>query len=458
VETRATAEVAADVTPGSSEVAAMLDAAPVGLAVVDASGVILQANDQVLSMLARSRRQVVGRSMLDFTHDDDLDVALDVLVEGGRSRGVTTGPVRIRYVDAHGRVRAAELWARNCIGRAGIDGFVITLVEESTSGPLTDAVQATAAAAPIDEAVGHVVRAMAAHPVNASATMLVVHDGLLVPVGPWPLGSTSTLDDRIDDQQIDAPWHAARRTHEPVDVVDVSELPRWLRDACVPRQVGAIWCRPVVTRDHEVSGVLVVWCPRPGRPSTNQTEHLTAAIAVAAVAFDQATYRCSIERAVFTDPLTGLGNRARLEQLFGAPDDDVTGVLFVDLDDFTAVNDRYGHAAGDEVLMGVADRLRNALRSRDEVVRVGGDEFVVICRAPGSPGGTEVVADRVVSVLSGPYHIAHAPEPVVVSASIGVDSSRPGLRLRQRVDWADEAMYSAKTFGNTWRRRSGPRH
>ncbi|CAN5407463.1 hypothetical protein BH23ACT3_BH23ACT3_16180 [soil metagenome] len=445
-----------DVATGSGDVAAMLDAAPVGLAVVDASGIIRQANDQLLSMLARSRRQVVGRSILDFTHHDDLDVALDVLVEGGRSRGVITGPVRVRYVDAHERVRVAELWARNCIGVAGIDGFVLTLVEESASGLLTDAVRATAAADPVDDAVGHVVRAIAAHPINASATMLVVRDGLLVPVGPWPLGSTSMLDDRIDDQQIGAPWHTARRSHAPIDVVDVAELPRWLRDVCVPRQIGAIWCRPIVTRDQEVSGLLVVWCQPPGRPSTNQTKHLDDAVAVAALAFDQAAYRCSVERAVFIDPLTGLGNRARLEQLLGAPDDDVTGVLFIDLEDLKTVNDRYGHAAGDEVLIGVADRLRNALRSRDEVVRVGGDEFVVICRAPGSPGGTEVVADRVVGVLSGPYHVSHAPEPVVVSASIGVDSSRPGLRLRQRVDWADEAMYSAKTFGNTWRRRSAP--
>ena len=450
-------DVDAEVT-GAVDITAVLDATPVGLAVVDAAGTLVQANAQVMAMLGRPREQVVGRSILDFAHPEDLDFAFDVLVDGGRFRGVITGPVHIRYLDADGRTRTAELWARNCIGVEGIDGFVLSLLEESASDELLVAVRATVAAAPADDAVDHVVGAIAAHPFNSAATMLVVRQGVLVPVGPWPLGSTSMVDDRLDDRFVEAPWLEALRSRAAVDVDDLRGAAPWLRDACAPRRIGAIWCRPILTRDREVSGVLVVWRSETGRPSANQQRHLDDAVAVAAVAFDQAAYRCSMERAIFTDALTGLGNRARLEQLYEAPDDDVTGVLYIDLDDFEAVNEQYGHAAGDEVLVGVADRLRNALRSRDEVIRVGGDEFVVICRAPGSPGGTEVVADRVAGVLSGAYRVTDAPEPLNVSASIGVDSSRPGLRLQQRVDWADEAMYSAKTFGNTWRRRSVPRN
>ena len=438
---------------GSGGGASVADLAPSGLAVVDAGGTIRRANEPLFAVLGRSRRQVIGRSVLEFVHDDDVGFALDLMVDGGRRHGVVTGPVHIRCVDATGRTKVVQVWSRNCLGTEGVRGFVLTVLEESTAPGLAGAVGAAISAGPVDDALAHVVRAVAARPFDSAATVLVVRSGELTPVGAWPLGSTSVLDDRIDEQHR-APWHVARRSRSAVDVESPAEMPSWLEAACAARDIAAIWCRPVVTRDREVTGVVVVWRSRPGRPTVNQARHLDDVVTATTVVLDQAAYRCSMERAAFTDALTGLGNRSRLEQLLGGPDDDVTGVLYVDLDDFTAVNERYGHAAGDEVLVAVADRLRNALRSRDEILRVGGDEFVVICRAPGSPGGIDVVADRVVGVLSGPYHVPSAPEPVQVSASIGVDSSRPGLRLQQRVDWADEAMYSAKTFGNTWLRRA----
>lgn len=472
----------------------LLGAAAVGLAVVDVGGTIREVNEPLAAIVGRPHDRLVGRSILDLAHPDDLDVALDVLVAGGRlSDDVTVGPVRLRCLDAGHGCRPVQVWSRRCVGDDGSAGFVLTFAASTTSDELVRAMAEIAAARPVDDVLLHVVAALGMPPFviptlatstferptpepsletsletswvqgrsagegDAPATILAVRDGGLVPVGPWPLGSTSSIDDRLGDQQMDAPWHTVRRSGAPVDVLDPAHLPRWLRDACELRRIRSIWCRPIVTRDGEVAAVVVVWRHRAGAPNASEASHLASAMAVAALAFDQEAYRCSRERAVVTDALTGLGNRARLEQLLAAPDDDVTGVLFIDLDDFEAVNRRFGRAAGDEVLVAVADRLRNALRSRDEVLRVGGDEFVVICRAPGSPGGTEVVADRVVGVLSGPYHVNQATEPVLVSASIGVDSSRPGLRLQQRIDWADEAMYSAKTFGTTWRRRSSPR-
>ena len=85
------------------------------------------------------------------------------------------------------------------------------------------------------------------------------------------------------------------------------------------------------------------------------------------------------------DPLTGLANRTllrdRLEHALArsAREDLPTGVLFIDLDEFKDVNDRYGHAAGDAVLVELAGRLRAAVRPADTVARLGGDEFIVVC-------------------------------------------------------------------------------
>jgi GGDEF domain-containing protein len=96
----------------------------------------------------------------------------------------------------------------------------------------------------------------------------------------------------------------------------------------------------------------------------------------------------ALHRMATSDALTGLPNRtACLDRLTAelADGPDGLAVLFGDLDGFKPVNDRLGHAAGDALLVAVADRLRAGLHARDLVSRFGGDEFVVICRAPARP-------------------------------------------------------------------------
>ena len=94
-----------------------------------------------------------------------------------------------------------------------------------------------------------------------------------------------------------------------------------------------------------------------------------------------------MRHAALHDPLTGLANRTllrdRLEHALArsARDEVATGVLFIDLDEFKRVNDRFGHAAGDAVLAELGQRLRAAVRPADTVARLGGDEFVVVCEA-----------------------------------------------------------------------------
>ena len=116
------------------------------------------------------------------------------------------------------------------------------------------------------------------------------------------------------------------------------------------------------------------------------------------------------------DTLTGLPNRLHLAERLGAAVADTRGrntgvaVLFVDLDRFKIVNDTFGHEVGDALMVAVADRLREALRPGDQVVRYGGDEFVAICPEITNAGAAERIARRVIAALVRAVH-DRAPEP-----------------------------------------------
>ncbi|MCA0143974.1 diguanylate cyclase domain-containing protein [Blastococcus sp. LR1] len=164
------------------------------------------------------------------------------------------------------------------------------------------------------------------------------------------------------------------------------------------------------------------------------------------------SYLTRIEQFAFTDPLTGLLNRRRLEEQAEAMllDAQLTGsalaLLFVDLNGFKAVNDHLGHAAGDDLLVTIAGRLRGRLRRGDLLARLGGDEFLVIL--PGLDPATAV--DEAAQVADG--LTAAVAEPVVlgehratVGASIGVSTSpADGTQFAGLLHVADVRMYEVK--------------
>jgi diguanylate cyclase (GGDEF)-like protein len=153
------------------------------------------------------------------------------------------------------------------------------------------------------------------------------------------------------------------------------------------------------------------------------------------------------------DALTGLPNRTlildRVEQLMRRARRDQTplAALFIDLDNFKAINDSLGHAAGDELLQAVASRLTAALRESDAVGRLGGDEFVVIASELSLVSGPELIAERLLEALDQPFKLADCGQASLkVAASIGVavgDRACADELLRD----ADIAMYQAKWDG-----------
>ncbi len=155
------------------------------------------------------------------------------------------------------------------------------------------------------------------------------------------------------------------------------------------------------------------------------------------------------------DPLTGLPNRAlladRLELALAGTTRTGGRVLvaFCDLDDFKAVNDGSGHAAGDQVLVTVAARLRDAVRPADTVARVGGDEFVVLCPDVPDEAVAAEIADRLLAALRAPVLVAGVDLRCGGSVGVALSAAAAGRRTAasRLLHAADVAMYRAKRSG-----------
>jgi len=152
------------------------------------------------------------------------------------------------------------------------------------------------------------------------------------------------------------------------------------------------------------------------------------------------------------DPLTELPNRAQALQLTasalfrGQRAGSMTGLLFVDLDGFKAVNDNHGHACGDDVLREVAGRLRDTVRAGDVVCRLGGDEFVVLVEPVDTESDLLELAERLIARISEP--ISTAGRELRVGASVGVAVSRDAtVDADVLFAEADTAAYRAKRHG-----------
>jgi len=155
------------------------------------------------------------------------------------------------------------------------------------------------------------------------------------------------------------------------------------------------------------------------------------------------------------DPLTGLLNRAGLiTHLDGGTATGSVAILFVDLDRFKLVNDRAGHAAGDDVLRTVADRLSRTCRSSDVLARLGGDEFVLVMASPLPEAELVALAERVISLIEEP--VPGVSDSAQLSASVGVATAPNGATSAMLIGLADLAMYGAKNAGGAQVRVFGP--
>lgn len=244
--------------------------------------------------------------------------------------------------------------------------------------------------------------------------------------------------------------------------------------ARISEAVGAFFglhnrrAEPLVT-SRGVVGAIVLSRRRGGRWTATSLRLLADAAKEASVALDRAYAHVATEAAATTDALTGLPNRRFLDILAarapGRRRDDSVGVLMVDIDHFKRFNDRFGHAAGDQVLRAVADAIVRTVRTDDFPIRYGGEEFLVVLRRADREIAV-AVAERLrrnVAAIGAPH--VRSPAPVTVSVGVAVggpaqrsrDGGAPDQRsspggseadtLHVLIRRADAALYRAKEAG-----------
>ncbi len=163
--------------------------------------------------------------------------------------------------------------------------------------------------------------------------------------------------------------------------------------------------------------------------------------------------RRSLAQAASTDPLTGVGNRRRFfdvaarELTISRRQERAMSIIVLDLDDFKAINDRFGHAAGDGVLVEVARVCTEALRTSDLLCRWGGEEFIVML-PDTDERGAHIAAERLRSaVVAAGITPPGSGGPVPVTISLGVASSDASWSLDRMITEADAQLYRAKAAG-----------
>ncbi len=257
----------------------------------------------------------------------------------------------------------------------------------------------------------------------------------------------------------------AAYTGQPEFAADIEVDAAWVNDRAAALEVGlrSCWSFPIKSSSESVLGTFALYGADTRLPDEFAAEVMQRAARLAAIAIERHRAAERIRHLALYDQLTGLANRSLLSDRLQSAlaharrHDAKLSLLFIDLDGFKPINDRFGHDAGDAVLAAVANRLKGVLREADTAARIGGDEFVVLAEDVRSAEDAERIAQKILVSLSEP--VQWQDSDLVVGASIGLALyPEDGQGADALLTVADDAMYAAKAAGkNRWSWRVGRR-
>jgi diguanylate cyclase (GGDEF)-like protein/PAS domain S-box-containing protein len=388
----------------------LFDSAPDAILMVDEhSGRILDVNRTASAWTGRDPRELVGNHYAELFQKDPLQKGA---AGNGELRAVNG---QLKPVEAQTSI--AE-WGEQTVRQAIIRDVSERVESERVRRTAAEALASIAEGVVIADAERRVVS------VNAAATLITGHT------------ADSLIGTRLDDSR---------------SMPDGTPLPRTMWE-----QIAAArhWSGEVRSTRKDGTGY-------PERLSISTIRDVDQGVLHYVAVFSDISVakadRHRLEHLAAHDALTGLVNRSKFQSHcekaieYAAQHRTAVAVMFIDLDAFKFVNDSYSHAVGDRLLRLVAERIRHELRDGDIAGRIGGDEFTVLLSRLALREDATRLADRLLSVLSEPFHVDSYE--IVVSASIGIAGyPLDGEDAKTLIASADAAMYAAKTEErNTWR-------
>jgi diguanylate cyclase (GGDEF)-like protein len=398
---------------------------PVALVLLDASLEVTWASPGSEPLLGFRPEMLVGRSIFDMVHPDDLESAASI-AEGVLARADETlvSPAASTLVEFPVRVlTSTDTWERCTVsGRLlGSDGTMLGMIRSDKEVHALDAVIAGLGSGGDLESV-----LLAA--VDLARAQFKVERAWVIHDANGPIEAVG----RDCSGVLRGAWERLARFRDTLSCAVVVE--------------NGIWSLPVLSETGEtLFAVLELPAQRPEGPAPLDM-HLLARVAnLVSIAFARHRNDRLLTEAATIDFLTGVANRrhfeSRLAESALAPEGLPFTLLYVDLDDFKAVNDNYGHHAGDQVLAAVAGQLSRTVRPGDFVGRLGGDEFAV-----GALGLSAHQADglvqRVRDAVEKPISVDGTT--VRVTVSIGVAGAADEDALETILERGDDDMFNRK--------------
>lgn len=387
--------------------------APVGIVELDAEGLATSANAEVLAISGRPESDILGAGWAASLHPDDVDRVASEWAESiaaGQPYETST-----RVVTPDGVVKWVHARTSPLKDQAVVTGFLAIVMDVTASH-----------AAEEEAASTRMLRALVER--SMEATVVTGYDGVVTFTNPaverilgrsgadfagLPLLDLVSPEDR-SAVEIHAQAHPSDPAPSPVTEFRILHA-----------DGGYRWVEATATRLDDPTSAGLVWTLRDVSQRRTALEEMT--------------------EVALHDPLTGLANRLLLSDRLAQATTrrhPQGALLFIDLDGFKQVNDELGHAAGDELLKAVAERLSHTVRPEDSCGRWSGDEFIVLNESLRTRAEAAAFADRVSTAIAHPVEIAG--RMIVPQASIGIAMLDEGNSPDQVIDLADEHMYRVK--------------
>jgi diguanylate cyclase (GGDEF)-like protein len=431
----------------------LLASIPGVLVLLDAHGVVRFASGQVESLGGQPVDVLIGSELSSHLDPKDRPLLSWLLAaSAAKSPEQLTGPVRLPYLHRDGRPRLAEAWALNRLADPALAGFVVLLLLESAYDHFDQVLSSAQAGAPLEETLSALALALRLPPVLGESFFVVVSpDGRTI--SRYPIQAS------VPGPPADGPWDQAIGPDSGVTYTELAGLPEQVRAGA--GGFRSVSCFPVLARGESTpSACLVVWSRDVGPLGTNERNAVDRAVILGSLLMSRSVAGERSLEEPFQDVLTGLGNRRSYFQALNTRIEagESPAVLYIDIDGFKEVNDRLGRLAGDSALRVIARRLSSVVRPTDELARIGGDEFAILCSSDVSEPQVIAIAARVVDRLAEPISIGDAPA-LKLGASIGIVLDfPPGTAADALLARADEALYEAKAAGRScWRLAPVPR-